>query len=84
MKDFRINIQELMGTDKAIVTSGGVILTEIDPRTLRSRKCTNLFLIGDMLHIDRPSGGYSLQLCWTTGYVAGSSAGKKIPPLLEN
>jgi predicted Rossmann fold flavoprotein len=79
MKDFRINIQELMGTDKAIVTSGGVILTEIDPRTLRSRKCTNLFLIGDMLHIDRPSGGYSLQLCWTTGYVAGSSAGNKFP-----
>lgn len=73
MKDFRIRVKGLLGTDKAIVTSGGVVLTEIDTTTMRSKICTNLFLIGDMLHVDRPSGGYSLQLCWTTGYVAGSN-----------
>lgn len=75
LKKFNIRIASLMGTDKAIVTSGGVDLREIDSKTLRSNICTNLYLIGDMLHVDRPSGGYSLQLCWTTGYVAGNSLG---------
>lgn len=78
LKDFRLQASGLLGVDKAIVTSGGVLLDEIDPRTMRSQICSNLYLIGDMLHIDRPSGGYSLQLCWTTGYVAGNDAGKSI------
>lgn len=75
LKDFRLQVSGLLGVDKAIVTSGGVLLDEIDPRTMRSRIHPNLYLVGDMLHIDRPSGGYSLQLCWTTGYVAGNDAG---------
>lgn len=64
----------LLGTDKAIVTSGGLPLTEVDMRTMSSKKYSNLFITGDVLDIDRPSGGYSLQLCWTTGHVAGISA----------
>jgi predicted Rossmann fold flavoprotein len=75
LKGLTMQISGLLGTDKAIVTSGGVALTEIDPRTMQSRIHPNLYLVGDMLHIDRPSGGYSLQLCWTTGYVAGTDAG---------
>ncbi len=63
----------LMGFDRAVVADGGVPLTEIDPRTFRSRIIDNLFIVGDLLHINRPSGGYSLQLCWTSGYVAGNS-----------
>lgn len=74
-KDFRFTVAGLLGADKAIVTSGGVALSEVDFRTLQSRLYANLFLVGDILNIDRPSGGYSLQLCWTTGYVAGDSAG---------
>lgn len=74
LKSLTLQVTKLLGTDKAIVTSGGVVLTEIDPRTMQSRIHSNLYLVGDMLHIDRPSGGYSLQLCWTTGYVAGSHA----------
>jgi predicted flavoprotein YhiN len=57
-----------------VVADGGVPLGEIDMRTMRSNKCANLLLTGDLLHINRPSGGYSLQLCWTTGYVAGKHA----------
>ncbi len=76
LKGLTIQASGLLGTDKAIVTSGGVVLDEIDPRTMQSRIHPNLYLVGDMLHIDRPSGGYSLQLCWTTGYVAGSDAAK--------
>lgn len=75
-KDFRLTVTGLLGTDKAIVTSGGVALEEVDFKYMRSRKYINLYLVGDVLNIDRPSGGYSLQLCWTTGYVAGTAAGK--------
>lgn len=75
-KDLRLTVTGLLGTDKAIVTSGGVALEEVDFKHMRSRKFENLYLVGDVLNIDRPSGGYSLQLCWTTGHVAGSSAGK--------
>lgn len=77
-KDFRLTVTGLLGTDKAIVTSGGVALEEVDFKYMRSRKFANLYLVGDVLNIDRPSGGYSLQLCWTTGYVAGTAAGKNI------
>ncbi len=74
LKDIPMNVSGLLGVDKAIVTSGGVILDEVDFKTMQSRKIPNLYLVGDILNIDRPSGGYSLQLCWTTGYVAGTAA----------
>lgn len=61
------------GHEWSIVSDGGVSLTDIDTKTMRSRHVPNLFVTGDALHISRPSGGYSLQLCWTTGYVAGQS-----------
>ncbi len=73
LKSLPLTVKHLLGTDKAIVTSGGVDLTEVDFKTMRSRRYSNLYLVGDLLNIDRPSGGYSLQLCWTTGYVAGNS-----------
>lgn len=73
IKGLPMNVNGLLGSDKAIVSSGGVDLTEVDFKTMQSRIIPNLYLIGDILNIDRPSGGYSLQLCWTTGYVAGSS-----------
>lgn len=76
LKNLPMRADQLLGVDKAIITSGGVSLEEIDPKTMRSRLFPNLYIIGDMLNIDRPSGGYSLQLCWTTGFVAGTAAGK--------
>ena len=73
IKNIPMKVNGLLGTDKAIVSSGGVDLTEIDFRTMQSKIIDNLYLVGDILNIDRPSGGYSLQLCWTTGYTAGTS-----------
>ncbi len=73
IKNVPLNVSKLLGTDKAVITSGGVVLEEVDFKTMRSRLYPNLYLIGDILNIDRPSGGYSLQLCWTTGHVAGNS-----------
>ena len=72
LKAIPMNVSKLLGVEKAIVTSGGVALNEVDFKTMRSRIYPNLYLVGDILNIDRPSGGYSLQLCWTTGYVAGT------------
>ncbi len=77
VKDFRLTVTGLLDVDKAIVTSGGIPLEEVDCKYMRSRKFANLYLVGDVLNIDRPSGGYSLQLCWTTGFVAGASATEK-------
>ena len=74
LKKIPITIDGLMGLDRAVLADGGVKLDEVDTRTMRSKKLDNLFLTGDMLHVNRPSGGYSLQLCWTTGYVAGMNA----------
>lgn len=71
MKRLPLTINGLMGLDRAVIADGGVPLSEIDTKTMQSKKFSNLYLIGDMLHVNRPSGGYSLQLCWTTGYVAG-------------
>ena len=73
LKALPITITGLMGFDRAVVADGGVDLKEIDMKTMRSRLCENLYVTGDLLNINRPSGGYSLQLCWTTGFVAGSS-----------
>ena len=70
LKALPVTISGLMGYDRAVISDGGVALTEIDTKTMRSKKIENLYVTGDLLNINRPSGGYSLQLCWTTGFVA--------------
>ncbi len=74
MKELPLRIEGLMGMERAVIADGGIPLDEIDTRTMRSKKIQNLYFTGDMLHITRPSGGYSLQLCWTTGFVAGKNS----------
>ena len=74
LKGLPMTITGLMGFNKAVVADGGVPLYEIDMRTMQSKIIDNLFITGDLLHINRPSGGFSLQLCWTSGYIAGSNA----------
>lgn len=76
LKALPLSITGLMGFDRAVIADGGVVLEEIDMRTMRSKKVPNLFVTGDLLHINRPSGGFSLQLCWSTGYVAGNHVGE--------
>ena len=74
LKALPLTIKGLLGNDKAVVADGGVPLTEMDMKTMRSLLYKNLFITGDLLHINRPTGGFSLQTCWTTGYVAGINA----------
>ena len=73
LKAIPLNVKGLLGAEKAIVSSGGVDLKEVDFKTMESRLLPGLFVVGDVLNIDRPSGGYSLQLCWTTGFIAGNN-----------
>lgn len=73
LKAMPLTITGTMGYEWSVVSDGGVDLTEIDTRTMRSTKHDNLYFTGDVINISRPSGGYSLQLCWTTGWVAGNS-----------
>lgn len=74
LKHFNLTVAGLLEGEHAIVTSGGVSLKEVDFKTFKSKIVDNLFIVGDMLNIDRPSGGFSLQLCWTSGFIAGSNA----------
>ncbi len=71
LKSLKININGLLDENDAIISDGGVDLKEIDFKTMQSKIIKNLYIVGDLLNIDRPSGGYSLQICWTTGYLAG-------------
>ena len=74
LKILPMTITGLMGYERAVVADGGLAISEVEGKTMRSRMHANLFITGDLLHISRPSGGYSLQLCWTTGWVAGNNA----------
>jgi predicted Rossmann fold flavoprotein len=74
LKDLVVPISDTMGMDRAVVADGGVDLTEVDFKTMSSKLHPNVYIIGDLLNINRPTGGYSLQLCWTMGHVAGNAA----------
>lgn len=73
LKSLLVTVTGLMGLNRAVISDGGVKLEEVDMRTMKSKVIDNLYVTGDLLHISRPSGGYSLQLCWTTGFVAGGA-----------
>lgn len=76
LKSMPINIAGTMGFDRAVISDGGIILEEVDMKRMKSKLFDNLYVTGDLLNINRPSGGFSLQLCWTTGWVAGSTIGE--------
>jgi hypothetical protein len=65
---------------EAMVTRGGVDVTEIEPKTMESKICPGLFFAGEILDADGPCGGYNLQMCWSTGALAGSSAAQANNP----
>lgn len=73
LKKMPLSIVGLMGYDRAVVADGGVVLSEINMKKMQSKKFSNLYITGDLLNMNRNSGGYSLQICWTTGYIAGMS-----------
>ncbi len=75
IKNLTFEITGTLGFDKAVITDGGVPPEEVNFKNMSSKIYPNLYLLGDILNTNRPSGGFSLQLCWTTGWVAGTDAG---------
>ena len=73
LKDFRITPIKLDSWDKAIVTAGGVNIKEIDSTTMKSKIINNLYFAGEMIDVYGPTGGYNLQICWSTGILAARS-----------
>jgi predicted Rossmann fold flavoprotein len=63
MKNLEMEITGTLGMERAVIADGGVFLEDVDVKHMVSKKYPNLFLVGDILNINRPSGGYSLQLC---------------------
>ncbi len=74
LTEFKLNILSLDGYEKAIITLGGVEPKEIDPKTMRSKIIENLFLAGEIIDVHGPTGGYNLQICFATGYLAGKNS----------
>ncbi len=73
MKNLAFEMESLSGFDKANVTVGGVDVREIDPKTMRSKLIYNLYFAGEVLDLAGPTGGFNLQIAWSTGFVAGSN-----------
>lgn len=74
LKSLEMTVQSLLGFETAIITAGGISLKEIDSRTMKSKLVDNLFFAGEIIDLHGPTGGYNLQLCWSTGHLAGESA----------
>lgn len=74
IKHFRIKLSHFRPVSEAIVTKGGVAVSEIDPRTMESKLCEGLFFAGEMIDVDAYTGGFNLQIAFSTGYTAGENA----------
>jgi predicted Rossmann fold flavoprotein len=74
LKDFRLEIAGYRPLAEAIITSGGVDVREVDPRTMESRITGGLYIAGELLDIQADTGGYNLQAAFSTGWLAGRSA----------
>lgn len=80
LKGFSFKIDRVAPMETAMVTSGGVDIKEIDPKSMRSKIVPNLFFAGEIISLDGPTGGYNLQKAFSTGWVAGKFAGDAVSP----
>ncbi len=77
LKEMRFDVTGHGTWEEAIVTAGGVSLKDLDPRTMASRKVENLYFAGEVIDLDANTGGYNLQIAFSTGWLAGESAARK-------
>ena len=73
VKNFVIKINSLRGFDEAIITSGGVDVKDINPKTMESKLIKGLYFCGEVLDLDAFTGGYNLQIAFSTGFAAGNN-----------
>ena len=73
LKDLEIHVTGTRGFEEAIITKGGINVKEVSPKTMMSKTCDGLFFAGEMLDLDALTGGFNLQIAWSTGFLAGRS-----------
>ncbi len=83
MKNMSFTISRHRSFKEAIITAGGVSTKEISPKTMESKLISGLYFAGEIMDLDANTGGYNLQIAWSTGYVAGENAAKNLPPLAK-
>ena len=71
VKNLEITITSTRSFEEAMITKGGISCKEINPNTMESKKIQNLRFAGEILDVDACTGGYNLQIAWSTGYLAG-------------
>lgn len=74
LKDFKLTIKSFRPLDEAIITSGGINVNEINPKTMESKLIKNLYFCGEIIDVDAYTGGFNLQIAFSTGYLAGKYA----------
>lgn len=74
LKDLEIHVTGTRGFEEAIITKGGISVKEISPKTMMSKICDGLFFAGEALDLDALTGGFNLQIAWSTGFLAGRSS----------
>ena len=84
LKGWKFDIEGYVGYERCVVTAGGVSQDEVTPKTLESRLIQGLYFAGEVLDLDADTGGYNLQTAFSTGYLAGISAGKQIATSLRS
>ena len=75
VKHLEVDLTEPLGMDNAQVTAGGIVTTDFNSETMESKLCKGLFACGEVLDVDGDCGGYNLQWAWSSGRLAGISAG---------
>ena len=78
LKDFRIPLSSFRPIEEAIITSGGIEVKEINPKTMESKILPGLYFAGEMIDVDAYTGGFNLQIAFSTGYLAGKSAAESL------
>ena len=84
LKGWKFDIEGYVGYERCVVTAGGVSQDEVTPKTLESRLIPGLYFAGEVLDLDADTGGYNLQTAFSTGYLAGISAGKQFATSLRS
>ena len=71
LKEFKVTLKGFRPIDEAIITAGGVSIKEINPKTMESKLIKGLFFAGEIIDVDAYTGGFNLQIAYSTGYTAG-------------
>lgn len=73
LKDFKLTVTDFRPIEEAVITSGGVNVKEIDPKTMESKLCKNLYFCGEVIDVDAYTGGFNLQIAFSTGHLVANS-----------